>query len=209
MYPPTNWSRTIHLCELYVTSGYLPHGTAVVPALDGVNDSSSISWVLSSVQELEDCLGIQAHGVVQVRCFGANLWQRPETVIKRLGMLPGYGSGSPRTSSNTETQICFTGEQAMLEDEAKAKKQIKNVGKKDRKREGKEGEKRRKRLKEGREKIRRKGERKNKRKKNKEMEERQKQRKNGKEKEKKQKVIWEEQGTKKKEIKKERREKQR
>lgn len=63
--------------------GFLPHGTAVVSALDGTDDSSSVSRVLLSIQEVQHRLSIQVHGVIEVRSLRANLWYREKRVVER------------------------------------------------------------------------------------------------------------------------------
>jgi hypothetical protein len=80
------FSLSVWYCKLQfdlLTLRYLPHGTAVVSPLDGTDYSGSISWVLVCIQEVQYCLSIQVHSVIQISCLCSDLRYRKQTVVQR------------------------------------------------------------------------------------------------------------------------------
>jgi hypothetical protein len=74
-------------CYLWIQGRFLPHGTAVVPAPDGIDDGGPIPWVLSSVQQIKDCLSVEVHGVIQIGSLGSDLCHRDRGMELATGVL--------------------------------------------------------------------------------------------------------------------------
>jgi hypothetical protein len=55
---------------------FLPHGTAVVPAHDGIDKSGPVPRVLISIQQIEHSLGVEIHSVVEIGSLSSNLQYR-------------------------------------------------------------------------------------------------------------------------------------
>jgi hypothetical protein len=50
----------------------------VVPAHDGFDKSSPVSWVLASIQQIEHSLSVQVHGVIEIGSLSSNLQCREQ-----------------------------------------------------------------------------------------------------------------------------------
>jgi hypothetical protein len=76
------WVRDSKLLQashyLWVQGRFLPHGTAVVPALDGIDKSGPVPWVLISVQQIEYCVGVEVHSVIEIGSLSSNLSYREQ-----------------------------------------------------------------------------------------------------------------------------------
>jgi hypothetical protein len=57
---------------------FLPHGTAVVPAHDGIDKSSPVPWILTSIQQIEHSLRVEVHCIIEIGSLSSNLQYREQ-----------------------------------------------------------------------------------------------------------------------------------